>query len=190
MRKSKIGIVITAAGVLLILCAAVLLLCSIVSGKQAESQNAETVSKILSLLPERTNGVPGDCTDTKMPVMEIGGRDYICLIEIPDSDVRLPVLSENTGNRPNASPYRYGGMVSDGSLIIGGLPSDFLSGIETNGTVMLTDMNGSCYTYTVTGIEYADTIGETLSAGDDDLVLFSANKWKPGYTVVRWTAAK
>lgn len=175
---------------MLISCAAVLLLCSIVSGKQAASRNAETISKILSLLPDRTNGMPGDRTDTKMPVLEIGGQDYICLIEIPDSDVRLPVLSENTGNRPNASPYRYGGTVSDGSLIIGGLPSDFLSGIETSGTVMLTDMNGICYTYTVTGIEYADTIGETLSAGDDDLVLFSVNKWKPGYTVVRWTAAK
>ena len=185
MRKGKIGLVLTAAGALLILCAAVLLLCSIVSGKQAASQNAETVSKILSLLPDRTNGVTGDRTDTKMPVMVINGQDYICLIEIPDSDVRLPVLSENTENRPNASPYRYGGTVSDGSLVIGGLPSDFLSGIETSGTVMLTDMNGSCYTYTVTGIEHADKISETLSAGDDDLVLFTGNKWGLDYIVVR-----
>ncbi len=183
--KSKIGIVITAAGVSLIFCAAVLLLCGIMSSKQAASQNAETVNKILSLLPDRTNGVPGDRTDAKMPVLEIGGQDYICLIEIPYSDVRLPVLSEKTGNRPNALPYRYGGTVSDGSLVIGGLNPDFLSGIETGGIVVITDMNGNCYTYMVTGMEQAYKIGETISVGDDDLVLFLANKRKPGYTVVR-----
>lgn len=185
MRKSKIGGVITAAGVLLILSAAFLLLWNIVSGRQAARQNEEAVNKVLSLLPDRTSGVPDDRTDAKMPVLEIGGQDYICLIEISDSDDCLPVLSEKNGNRPNASPYRYRGTISDGSLVIGGVDSDFLSYIEAGGIVVITDMNGSCYTYTVTGMEYADTVSETLSAGDDALVLFSANKWKSGYTVVR-----
>lgn len=185
MRKSKIGEIITVAGVLLILCAAALLLCSIVSGRQAVRQNEKAVSKILSLLPDRTNGVPGDRTDEKMPVLEIDGKDYICLIEVPDGDIRFPVLSVKTGKRPNTAPYRYGGTVSDGSLIIGGMQPDFLSYIETGSTVVLTDMNGSCYTYTVTGIENADKISETLSAGEDGLVLFSANKWRPGYMAIR-----
>ncbi len=179
------GGVITAVGTLLILCAAGLLLYSVVSGKQAARQNEDTVSKILSLFPGRTNGVPDDRTDAKMPVLEIGGQDYICLIEIPDSDVRLPVLSEKTGERPNTSPYRYGRKTPDGPLVIGGLPPDFISCIETDSTVTLTDMKGSSYAYTVTGMEYAGKISEALSFGDGDLVLFSANQWKAGYTVVR-----
>ncbi len=185
MRKSKIGDIITAAGVLLILCAVVLLLWNIVSSKKAAHQNEDVVNKILSLLPERRTGMPDGRADTKMPVLEIKGQDYICLIEIPGSNVCLPVLSEKAESRPNASPYRYGGTVSDGSLVIGGLPSDFISRMETDCTVIITDMNGGSYTYTVTAMEYADKISDTLSSGDDELVLFSANKWKAGYTIVR-----
>ncbi len=185
MRKIKIRDVITVAGVLLIFCAAALFLWNTVSSKQAARQNENAVIKILSLLPKRRNGMTDDRTDAKMPVLEINGQDYICLIEVPDRDARLPVLSEKSGSRPNASPYRYGGTVSDGSLTIGGLPSDFLSCIEANGTVILTDMNGSSYSYMVTGMEYSDKIRDTLSVGDDDLVLFSANPWNAGYTIVR-----
>lgn len=185
MRKSKIGVVITAAGALLILCATILLLWNIWRDKQVASQNEETVNKILNLLPDRTNGAPDDRTDTKMPVLEINGLDYICLIEVPNGDIRFPVLSGKDQNHPNVTPYRYRGTVSDGSLVIGGLQPDFLSCIETDDTIILTDMNGSCYTYTVTGIEHADKISETLSAGDDNLVLFTGNKWGLDYIVVR-----
>lgn len=185
MRKSKTWTVITAAGVLLILFAAGLLLWSRAVGKQAAEQNEETVSKILRLLPAGTNGTPGDRSDTKMPVMEIDGQDYICLIEVSDRAVRYPVLSGKTGDRPKVTPYRSRGTISDGSLVIGGLQPDFLSCIEADGTVMLTDMNGIRYSYTVTGGENAEKTDDEVLAGDGDLILYSANKWKPGYTVVR-----
>jgi len=187
MGKSKIGNVITAAGVLLILCAAVLLLYSIADEKQAARQNEETVNKILSLIPDGTNGVPNDIMDDGMPALELNGLDYIGLIGISNSQIRFPVLSERATDRPNVSPYRYGGTVSDGSLVIGGLRPDFLSScIEANGTVTLTDMYGSRYTYGVTDIEYAEEISEAVFDSDDDLILFSSNKWKRGYTVLRF----
>lgn len=186
MRKSKTGVIIAAAGVLLIICAAALLINSVVGSNRAVRRNEEAVSKILSLLPEPTDGVIGDRTDPNMPILQIDGLDYICLLETQGSDDRLPVLSARSAD---GTPYRYGGTVAERSLIIGGLPSELFSLIQANELAVITDMLGCRYTYELKSVETADEISDSLASDQTDLVLFSPNR-RSGYTVLRLTLAQ
>ncbi len=186
MRKNKTGVIITAAGVLLIICAAALLINSVVGSNRAVHRNEEAVSKILSLLPEPTDGVIGDRTDSNMPILQIDGLDYICLIETQGSDDCLPVLSARSAD---GTPYRCGGTVAEHSLIIGGLPSDMFALIQANEIAVVTDMLGCRYTYTVNGVETVTEISDYTTPDQTDLVLFSSNR-RSGYTVLLLTLAK
>jgi len=186
MRKTKTGVIIAAAGVLLIICAAALLINSIVTGSNAERRNEEAVDKILSLIPERKDGVLGDRTDPNMPIMQIDGHDYICLLET-GSDNCLPVLgTKSTGG----TPYRYSGTVAERSLIIGGFPSELFALIQANEIAVVTDMLGRRYTYALKSVVTADEISEALDSDETDLVLFTSNRWKSGYSVLLFELAK
>lgn len=98
--------------------------------------------------------------DMEMPVMEIGGRDYIGVLEIPSLGLELPVLSE--WNYPNLreAPCRYAGSAYKSGFVVAGhsYRSHFgsLGNLAPGAEVFFTDAEGN-------RLSYAAALTETIS---------------------------
>ena len=193
MTKKKTGkmtVVLILTGALLILSALALAVINISLEKNAQKNAAEIADRIGALIPEVRNAQSDDREDTRMASVSIDGQDFCAMIEVPRFGTRLPVYSEWDSSRVRMYPCRYSGSVYDGTLIIGGSDArgqlDFVSSITEHDTVLLTDMEGSCYLYEVDRIDVAESADTaTLADGSFGLVLFARNTYSSGYTVIR-----
>jgi sortase A len=147
-------------------------------------------AELEALLPERNLGVPGIYTNTAMPVLELRGADYVALLEIPDHGVKLPVSNGWDQNKLYATPCRFSGSAYDGTLIIGGgndlQQFSFCNKIENGTTVLITDMIGAQFSYTVYRVDrskHAQT--QWLSEENADLTLFCQDVYSMEYIAVR-----
>jgi len=141
-----------------------------------------------ALLPEKTVGVPSE-SDAPMPVLEIDGVDYVALLEIPGYGVKLPVSDEWDGKNLYATPSRFSGSTYDNSLIIGGndlKQFSFCDQIENGAQVLVTDLTGAQFTYTVVAVDRAKHAeAQWLAEEGTDLTLFCADTYSMGYIAVR-----
>lgn len=191
MKKRKTTLFL-AAGVCLILLGVALLLLQQLRMHRGNERSFQVAAKIEALLPERTLGVPGG--DTGMPVLQIDGTDYAALLEIPSFGLTLPVADRWDSGKLHFGPARFYGSAYDGSLIIGGADDpgqfEFCGRIEQGAQVILTDMTGARFTYSVSKVgraKHADA--QWLTEGDWDLTLFVQDVYAMEYIAVRCTLA-
>lgn len=188
MRKSsKVFFYI---GFLLILSSLGLVVFLQMQTSQAQTANSEIVQAIDSALPERREGLKDDLQNMEMPALEIGGEDYIALLEIPSVGCRLPVYGSWDKGKVFSHPCRFSGTVYDGSLIVGGYDRpgqfDFFDYISKDDPVMVTDMRGSVFSYVVDQMEYSGSAeAEVLTDSEADLTLFVRDARLMKYVILR-----
>lgn len=151
-------------------------------------KSQRVAAQLEAMLPERTRGVPTE-TEDPMPVLEIDGVDYVALLEVPGYGVKLPVSDEwNTKNLYTA-PSRFSGSAYDSNLIIGGndlKQFSFCAQIENGEKILVTDLTGAQFSYTVVAIDRAKHAeAQWLAEEGNDLTLFCADTYSMGYIAVR-----
>lgn len=112
---------------LLLLAGAVLLAAAVgfalLGARQKTARQAElsdSLRDMQALLSEPAAGVTGDRTDGEMPQLELNGRDYIGLLELPERGITLPAAADWDTGLFSFRPARCSGTLYDGSLVIGG----------------------------------------------------------------------
>jgi len=122
--------------------------------------------------------------------MELGGYSLFGSVEIAELDIMLPVLSDWSYDMLKIAPCRYTGSVDTSDLIIMGhnYKSHFkpLENIGKGTQVVLTDIGGNEYVYSVAEVETLDkTEVEKLDTKEYPLTLFTCNYSGQGRIVVR-----
>ena len=197
--KSKKGTWLICLGLLLIAAALFLAAYNIYDERRAEQAAHETVEQLEACLPEESpaetlpEGVetlpaagPGEVEipdyvldpNHEMPVRNIGGEDYIGVLEISSLGLTLPVMSEWSYPRLKIAPCRYTGSAYQGNLIIAAhnYRSHFgnLKELCEGDVVHFTDMDGNVFSYEVALLEILQpTDVDEMEGGDWDLTLFT-----------------
>ena len=167
---------------------------SLIRTNQAKERCADAVQRIQALLPSPTAGIMDQYSSMAMPVLEVGGQDYVCLIRIPVFGVTLPVKNGWNQTAVSLGPCRFSGTVYDGSLIIGGADQtgqfDFFDRLDLDDKITVTDMTGAEFHYAVTRIDRAKSAdAEALNRHEADLVLFVRDALSMEYLIVRCNSA-
>ena len=163
MKKSKTfsGALILTGAILLAAAIGLSLLRSWREAKQRETLS-EAVQKMQELLSEPAAGVPDGRSGEDMPRLEIGGRDYIGLLELPERGVALPVAADRDTGLFSFQPARYSGTLYGGTLFVGGSCSDgcfaFIAQLDAGDRVNFTDVQGVRYAFAVSRITHNATI--------------------------------
>lgn len=191
----RIGKLCFAVGCLLVVASLTVFLTVHISVERAKSRNLDVVQTISTLLPPLQPGVKDTFSNMNMPVLEIGGEDYVALVEIPALGLTLPVANEWDKVKVLTGPRRFDGTVYDGSLIVGGSdqPGQFsgFSYLEPGNAVTVTDMTGSVFYYVIDRIDRSSTAsGEALETGEADLTLFVRNAYNLDYIQIRCVPGK
>ena len=156
----------------------------------AKEQTELVTSQLEQIIPGRFPAVEDEYEDAEMPVLQINGRDYVCLLEVPSYSIALPVQSEWMPNNLLINPCRYTGSPVDGTLILGGSSGkgqfDFCAQVDVGEKVTVTDMQGNCFEYSVKGIErWKELSAERLRTENLGLTLFTKESFSSSYIVVK-----
>ena len=178
------------AGCLLVAGSLVLLVYSRIHSEQARKRNVETVAQIAAIIPPRSDGAMDSYSNMEMPVLQIGGEDYIGLLDIPAFGLTLPIGSSWDTGKVTTYPCRFWGTVYDGSLIVGGADQpgqlDCLDQIWNGSIVTVTDMTGSVFRYVVSSVERSKTAhSDVLVDESAALTLFVRDAYNLEYIIVR-----
>ena len=186
----RADIVIIAVGAVLILSALLLLIynrCEDVrAGQEAESLLASVEAAISAQematpnKPESTEA-PSPPLDPEMPVVTLGGYEYVGYVEIPTLGLKLPVMAEWDYTRLQIAPCRQFGSTRTDDLVIAAhnFESHFgrLKELTGGETVIFTDMDGVVSTYSVTRLEtLSPNSVEAVQNSGHDLVLYTCTK--------------
>lgn len=180
-----------ALGALLILAALALTAYNLLDDARAGRAAATMANQLaqrIDGLDSSGSSLPGP--DASMPTLELDGRTFIGLLEIPDLDLALPVQDKWSEASSRYSPCRYEGSAYAGDLIIAGhnYRSHFgpLGRLSVGAKVRFTDVAGHVFTYRVTGIETIDGHDiEGMRAGTWDLTLFTCTLSRTSRITVR-----
>ena len=139
-------------------------------------------SRLEEMLPQRTQGDASHDPGGVMPVLELEGTDYVALLEVRGQ--RYPVAD----SWPQAqTPARFAGTAYGEGLVIGGPSSqfDFCGQVENGEKLLVSDMTGAVFAYTVVTTERASSAeGRWLTEGYD-LTLFCQDPYGMEYIAVR-----
>ena len=186
----RADIVIIAVGAVLILSALLLLIynrCEDVrAGQEAESLLASVEAAISAQemaapnKPESTEALSLPL-DPEMPVVTLGGYEYVGYVEIPTLGLKLPVMAEWDYTRLQIAPCRQFGSSRTDNLVIAAHNYDThfgkLKELSKGDTVIFTDMEGIVSTYCIEKLETLspDAVDTVLNSGYD-LVLYTCTK--------------
>ena len=186
----KTGIAIIAVGAVLILSALLLLLYNRYedahAGQEAESLLASVEAAISAQemaapnKPESTEALSLPL-DPEMPVVTLGGYEYVGYVEIPTLGLKLPVMAEWDYTRLQIAPCRQFGSSRTDNLVIAAHNYDThfgkLKELSKGDTVIFTDMEGIVSTYCIEKLETLspDAVDTVLNSGYD-LVLYTCTK--------------
>ena len=187
--KSKLRTALTCVGIVLILSAVGLLVFSKISISRAQDNAQKIVSEMYSLMPEVTDGAPDERANPSMPMLQLDGKNFVGIIEVPQFGTRLPIYGKWERSQVTKYPCRYTGSVYSDVLVIGGSDNegqlDFVKEISNDDSVYITDTTGIRYKYTVYDINRTkDVSAEYLTKSDARLVLFARNTYSFDYTVI------
>ena len=185
--KRLITKILFGAGIALIFASVVTVLYSHISITKASETNSNTVSELYSLIPEIHNGFFDDSANIAMPAVELNGKDYVGIIEIPLFNTSLPVASSWDKRNATSLPCRYSGSLYDGSLIVGASEAQFKSAdaISVGDEITFTDMTGAVFSYVIFEIKISDNADtKTLSSQDSKLTFFIKDTLSDKYTVI------
>ncbi|MBR6800119.1 MAG: sortase [Eubacteriaceae bacterium] len=187
MRNSSRIIVI--AGTLLIVLGLFLLGIMFLRADQAGRDNEDIVQKMETVITDRREGFFDPMYNAEMPSLEIGGKDFIALLEIPGYGLKLPVYSSWDKWEVTRRPCRFSGTAYNGTLIIGGYDQkgqfDFFDRIDDGTDVIITDMSGNVFTYRTYRTDRSETAEERVLAEEADMTLFVRDAQLLEYILVR-----
>ena len=189
MKKRKINVGL-AVGVTLVLVALALMLTLQIRMYAGQRYSRDVVAQMEEVLPERAPGIPGLYPGGSLPALELEGRDFVALLEIPMMGVKLPVAAQWDGIRLAYSPARYFGGPGGDDLVIGGTdyPGQFAfcDKIENGTAVVITDMTGTQYRYSVIRVDRSDRApAQWLISDEYGLTLFCRDLYTMEYIAVR-----
>ena len=174
-----------------------LILCCILSAvflKIYTSYSASEVNsiylKISEKIPSRTVGISGEYSTLEMPVLQVDNKDYVCLLEVPDFDVEIPINNNWDKVLFAKTPSRFWGSAYDGSLVIGcnnvSGQLNFCSKIDLGEKIVITDMLGTEFSYKVAKIERIKSPKfEEISSKEYAFTIFQQEKLSSTYIIVR-----
>ena len=119
--------------------------------------------------------------DPEMPVVTLGGYEYVGYVEIPTLGLKLPVMAEWDYTRLQIAPCRQFGSSRTDNLVIAAHNYDThfgkLKELSKGDTVIFTDMEGIVSTYCIEKLETLspDAVDTVLNSGYD-LVLYTCTK--------------
>lgn len=183
MRNRRRGLIPLAAGLLLMAAALGLTAYNLWDSGRAAASVREGSRQLEALIP-RQDGAEGICPDyvlnpdMEMPTVELDGRDYIGLLEIPALGLSLPVQSRWSYPNLKISPCRYTGSAYLDNLIIAAhnYPTHFgsIKTLAAGDEVRFTDGNGSVFSYRVSEVaQFEPTAVSEIQSGDWALTLFT-----------------
>lgn len=180
-------------GCLLILCSLMTLLTTRFLAERARTEAARTALRISTIIPERTAGAMDTYSSMEMPVLQVGGKDYVALLSVPAFDVLLPVAANWDAGELIKQPCRFQGTVYNGSLVVGGFDQrgqlDFLDRIEPGMAITVTDMTGAEYRYQVDRVDRTEQAEAAVLAPETaGLILFVRDAYSLEYLIVRCTS--
>lgn len=201
----KAGIVFIVAGAVLMISALLLFLSNRTEEETAGQQSETLLAQVQSLISERmeptepteplTSAAAQNETEPlpelpeEMPVVELGGYEYIGYLTIPDLGLELPVMAEWDYEKLKLSPCRQFGSTVTEDLVIAAhnYITHFakLYTLKPGAAIYFTDMNGKIHTYAAARIErLAPTEVETVQHSGYALVLYTCTYGGDNRTVV------
>ena len=200
--KNKRGLFCITTGLLLIAAALAITGYNTWEDKQAKNTSDKVMEQLRVMvaekaetpaepeIPEQQESLPAEIVieeeipdyilnpNMDMPTQTVDGYDYIGIIEIPASDIALPVISEWNYPALKIAPCRFEGSVYTDDMIIAAhaYKAHFkrirdLSGGEK---VTFTDAAGNEFVYEVVSIEtVSGTDVDGLTSGEWDMTLFT-----------------
>lgn len=133
--------------------------------------------------------------EIEMTVEMINGQEYIGIVEIPELELKLPVISKLSDARLKLAPCRYVGTAYGRDMIISGHSYKnhfrYIRKLEPGDKVIFTDMIGNRFVYNITDTEViAETNVDQMMAGEWDLTLFTCTPNGSSRHTVRCTLAE
>lgn len=185
--KSKILLL---GGLLLIVAALLLTLHNFEEANSAEAASKNALKEIRNIAQTQSKKPKPQVPDyvinpeMEMPTVEASGNDYIGVLEIPDLDLTLPILSEWSYPNLKIAPCRYQGSAYLDTLILAAhnYPYHFgqINELENGASIHFIDAQGNRFSYQVVEIsELNPSAVEEMTSGDWDLTLFTCtvNGW-------------
>ena len=192
-RKNQIGKIFTITGLLLFAAALALSVYNLWDGYRAEQSREKLLeeyrekSQNISREGEQTEESDGQIPDYQLnPEMEmpeitledLDGAACIGVLEIPEIDLKLPVLSEWSYPLLKKAPCRYSGSAYLDNLVIAAhnYRTHFgkLKELETGDEVIFTDAAGNRFEYKVAAVEALTPQSvEDMTSGEWALSLFT-----------------
>lgn len=116
--------------------------------------------------------------EMEMPEKTINGQNYIGVVEIPELELTLPIISEWSDEKLKISPCRYVGSAYTNDLILSGHSYvnhfRYIRKLERGAEIIFTDMDGTRFVYEVNDAEVIDASGvEQMLGGEWDMSLFT-----------------
>lgn len=181
--RVKTGNRLMLAGVVLLLCAVILLLYNLNRDWDAKNASYEIISELdngMSFLAEQETQLPEAerVYPDDMDSVFIEGYEYIGYVTIPYLEIELPVCKTYAYEKLKVAPCRYAGNVADGSLVIcaHNYRSHFgrLSRLSAGAEVRFKDVHGNVTLYRVSGMEVLSPRAiREIKVSDADLTLFT-----------------
>ena len=177
-------------GISLVLVSAVLLLGSEWMAIRNRSALQELAARIIAGLPQISEGDPENYSDPAMPVLQLEGKDFAGLLQVPSFGIDLPIGSDWDRGAVSRYPCRFWGSVYDHSLIVGGSGQkgqfDFCGKLDLEERILVTDLTGARFSYEVFRIDRRSRADmETFRESEGDLILFARDGNSRDYIIVR-----
>lgn len=166
MRKASPGVICVLLGVVLLLAALGLYGYNRWEDAQAGAEAQTVVQDLQEKVVEQTQSAASapaidySSLDPELPVVELGGYEYVGYVSIPAIGIDLPVMSEWSYPRLKIAPCRQFGSSRTDDLVIAAhnYESHFgkLTSLTAGDSVTFTDMDGIVNEYVVNKVEVLD----------------------------------
>lgn len=174
MKTKKKGKTFIIIGLLMILAAFSLTGYNIWDNMRAAIASNEILAELYKAIENNKPEKHG----AEMPELEIDGEFYVAVIQIPDLNLTLPVISSCSENNLRIAPCRYSGSIYTNDLVIAAhnYRSHFgqLDNLSEGAEITIVDFAGDSFTYKVAGVEVLqETAVEEMTSSGWDLSLFT-----------------
>lgn len=151
---------------------------------------AQLLQQMESVLPQAEAGVPGEYSETNLPVLQLDGKDFSGRIHFPDYGCTLPMGNQWDDRALGTYPCRFWGSLYDGTLVVGGKDQtgqfDFFDRMDIGEKVIITDMTGVQFRFAVSRIDRSKNPDTDVLIQDSwDLTLFARDAQSLEYLLVR-----
>jgi len=176
---NKLGKIFVIIGISLIIISTSILINNIYIEKVASKKSTEVLKLLKDNINTQQLTINNEQIITReMKTTNINGYEYIGIINIPNINLELPVISEYDYDKLNIAPCRYYGSIHTNDLIICGhsYKTHFqsLTNVKQGDTVIITDPTNESYIYEVLEIEILEPNNvDKMINNEFDLTLYT-----------------